>query len=126
MDVPYTGLRNVLIAFGGLIALMLLAQFHKHADQITPAPYEPIGVRYLEIDSPCAPSRSDAVTMLNAVRENDSQAVQVLTEDGKIFMLAAKTRFEVSNYGTPGFAWGFVRSGRQIGRDCYIPTAALR
>ena len=64
--------------------------------------------------------------MLRALKEQDMEGVAGLMERGQVLALTADTRFEVSDYRTAPFAWGFVRSGRETGRDCYLPSVARR
>ena len=52
-------------------------------------------------------------------------AVQGLVERGKVLILSIRTKFEESDQ-REGFSWGFVRSGRHIGRDCYVPSQLLQ
>ena len=63
--------------------------------------------------------------MASAIRDGDSEALQGLLERGKILKLTEGTRFLVDSY-EDGFAWGFVRSGRNVGEDCYVIAALLR
>ena len=125
MNAPDKIVRNIFIVCGVLIALAILGSLFRKGSP-TPVPAGPTGIRYLAIDATCAPSKSAASDMLRAVREKDLEAIQGLIDRGQIFAVTAGTRFEVSDYRTAPFAWGFVRSGRETGRDCYLPSMALR
>ena len=94
------------------------------APVVPPEPYRPTGLVYVATDAPCAKDRDTNATVLRAIREKDGEAVAGLLERGKIFLLTKGTRFEVSD--NDGFAWGFVRSGRNTGETCYILSGALR
>jgi hypothetical protein len=110
----------------GVLLLLYIVTPHPAVVEPPTAPTGPIGIRYLAVNATCAPSQSAAYSMIRALREKDMEAIQGLMDRGKIFMLTVGTRFEVSDYRTAGFAWGFVRSGHEVGRDCYLPTVALR
>ena len=73
----------------------------------------------------CAPSHDDAILMVDRIQARDGDAIEGLIERGKLLQLKDGTAFEVNDYKTAGFAWGFVRSGRELGKDCYIPVAFL-
>jgi hypothetical protein len=91
----------------------------------TAAPSSDVVIRYVKMNAPCALGRSSAAAVSDAIRARDDDALQGLLERGKIVRLAAGTRFEWES-SSDGLVWGFVRSGRETGRDCYILPGLLQ
>lgn len=81
-------------------------------------------IRYTTVESPCAVDLSAYRNTVQAIRTQDHEALDGLLERGQILKLSRSTKFEVSDE-REGYAWGFVRSGRHIGKDCYLPPARL-
>jgi hypothetical protein len=84
------------------------------------------GILYTSIAAPCAVDEESAHSTIAAIRDKDMEAIDGLKERGKVLALSVGTKFEPSGSAPEGFAWGFVRSGRNVGRDCFIPEAWLQ
>jgi hypothetical protein len=82
------------------------------------------GIYYTRVAVPCAIDDSARAALGRAIADNDEEAVQGLMARDKAVLLTKGTRFEVSSDEAP-WAWGFVRSGRETGRDCFVPKGVL-
>lgn len=89
-------------------------------------PPVPLGIHRTKISAPCAVDRTARNNMIQAIRDGDQEAIDGLVERKQAFILTEGTRFEVSSSEPGGIAWGFVRSGRYSGEDCYILGAVVR
>lgn len=76
--------------------------------------------------APCAVDRTAAGNMAKAIRDKNISALEGLADRGKIFVLPAGTRFAASTDEPGGLLWGFVRSGRNTGQDCYVVASMVR
>lgn len=81
---------------------------------------------YVKFDTVCAVDRYAESSIARAYTTKDEQALLGLVQREKAIYLTKGTRFDVSSSDGNGFVFGFVRSGREIGRDCAIPQAFLQ
>src|ERR1017187_6352515 len=117
------------IAAGTIGVVTMIYGIVKHpapASGVRAQPY--VDIRYVAMNAPCSLERSARAMMVEAVRTGDTEALAGLIERGRLARLLAGTKFEVSDPVPDdyGLVWGFVRSGREIGRDCYMVPGWLR
>lgn len=74
----------------------------------------------------CALNRTAAGNMVQALRDRDLEAIAGLVERKQVFILPEGTRFAVSSDEPGGLLWGFVRSGRNTGQDCYVVATMVQ
>lgn len=121
---------KLMLILGGIGAatlfLMRDSGSQAHAAPVVESPYvAPLsGPVYVKFDAPCAKDEDANIAVARAIRDKDQEAMDGLLARDKIFILKKGTRFDVSD-DKEGFAWGFVRSGRNTGENCYILGAAL-
>src|SRR5689334_19147235 len=82
--------------------------------------------QYVKIQSPCAVDRDTKRLVARAILDRDTEALTGLVERGKVLVLERGVRFEPVVPEKDGFVWGWVRSGRQVGRDCYMVETFLQ
>ena len=70
--------------------------------------------------------RTAAGNMVQALRDGDIPAIAGLVERGKVVILPEGTRFAVSSDEPNGLLWGFIRSGRNAGQDCYVVATMVQ
>ena len=93
--------------------------------QWTPPADDGVKMYYTIMPAPCAVDRSTVGTMAGVISDRDAEGLQGLEENGKVLILAEGTRFEGLNF-PGGLILGYVRSGRNIGKECYMLTELLR
>jgi hypothetical protein len=70
--------------------------------------------------TPCAVDHDTWKTLAQVLQERDGEALQALEEQGKILMLSGGTKFYGwSEPDGDGLVYGYVKSGRNIGKACY-------
>ena len=85
-----------------------------------------MGTRYVRLQAPCAVDSDAIVQVSGALKSREADALlQGLFESGKVVALEPGAKFEVIAERN-GYSQGLVRSGREIGRDCYTLTRFLR
>jgi predicted nucleic acid-binding Zn ribbon protein len=93
--------------------------------QRTAPPDNGIKMYYTIMPAPCAVDRSTIGTMAGVISDRDAEGLQGLEESGKVLILAEGTKFE----GLPfpdGLILGYARSGRHIGKECYMLQELLQ
>lgn len=83
-------------------------------------------IRYVSVDSLCAIDKEAKLALARAIVDGDTEAMRGLLERGKAIGLRKGTKFDDEVSQKDGFTWGWVKSGRQTGRDCYIPESVLQ
>jgi hypothetical protein len=86
----------------------------------------PIGIQYVKLNAVCATDLDAKPLIRQAYVTQDNDALVGLVQRDKAILLMKGTRFDASVPDGDGFVFGFVRSGRQIGRDCSIMLAFLQ
>jgi hypothetical protein len=118
------GVACVILFLG---CILLLGYVTSPEAQKSEAPRPPLahtGIRYLTVTAPCAVDRGALGSIVTAIRERDQEAVIGLIQRDKAYSLAKGVKFDVST-DSEGVSWGFVRSGRNIGENCYVLTGFL-
>ena len=78
-----------------------------------------VKVYYLTMGFPCAVDEATLGVMAGAITSKDEEALQGLQDRGLTLWLTEGTKFQ----GLPfphGVVLGYVRSGRNIGKECYL------
>jgi hypothetical protein len=113
----------------GLIVLALvLLSWARHRQSVSQALVAPLptGIQYVKSNAVCATALDAKPLIVRAYMAQDDQALVGLVQRDKAILLMKGTRFDVSSSDGDGFVFGFVRSGRQVGRDCSIMPAFLQ
>lgn len=120
-------MKIVAIIAGAVILGWLSFSISLRQQHLSPVPTTPpLRIQYATMDVPCGANESAAHAIVAAIRDKDQEALSGLIERGKAFRLVAGTRFEVNDVNRPeGFAWGFIRSGRNVGETCYVALVFL-
>ena len=105
----------VLIVAGGIVLYFIVSNTGKN-DPIYQA----------TTAAPCALDRTAAGNMVQALRDGDIPAIAGLVERGKVVILPEGTRFAVNSDEPNGLLWGFIRSGRNAGQDCYVVATMVQ
>lgn len=110
-----------LSASGAIVLAIALFYFlgNRPADPLPSTQQIANGIYQTKITAPCAVDRDAIASMAQAVKDRDQDAIEGLEERKQIYILKEGTRFEVAGAAPVGVAWGFVRSGRYSGENCY-------
>jgi hypothetical protein len=84
-----------------------------------------LGTYHIYVQSPCALDLDARRALGNAIAEKDERAMLGLIDRRKAVLLTKDTTFELASDENP-WAWGFVRSGPETGRECYAVSALLK
>src|ERR1041385_7422835 len=114
----------ILLAVAGFILALLLTRNSGSTASARKTPFMAEGMYTVAVQTPCALDRDARNAIGGAIASTDEEPILGLIERGKAVLLPKGTRFELSS-DEDFWAWGFVRSGRQVGRDCYLPKAVL-
>ena len=115
------------LIFLALLGFLLALALSRNSGSTASARKTPLmaeGIYQVAVQTPCALDRDARNAIGGAIASGDEEAILGLIERGKAVLLPKGTRFELSS-DEDFWAWGFVRSGRQVGRDCYLPKAVL-
>ena len=115
---------------GLIVVILILLSWARHRQSVSQsetvtAPAS-TGIQYVKSNAVCATDHDAKPLILRAYVTRDDQALLGLVERDKALLLMKGTRFDVSSSDGDGFLFGFVRSGRQVGRDCSIMPAFLQ
>lgn len=91
----------------------------------TPSADDGVRIYYTIMPAPCAVDRSTVGTMAGVISDRDAEGLQGLEESGKVLILAEGTKFKGLTF-PDGLILGYVRSGRNIGKECYMLQELLR
>src|SRR4051794_36502671 len=112
-------MRWLLMGISATCVLLIVLATTAAPPRDSSVPKLPDGIYYTTIDAPCALNADALSSLTAAIRDQDQAAIKGLVDRGKLLALAKGTRFEASSDEAP-WEWGFVRSGRETGRTCYI------
>lgn len=91
--------------------------------EATPSRDTGVKMYYLAMGFPCAKEESTVGVLAGALVDRDEEALKGLEEQGKTLWLDEGTKFQGLDF--QGLVLGYVRSGRNIGKECYLINDAL-